>query len=237
MNDYTKYGDPSKSPINNAGTPQSEIPEPTQVVTASTAKPKKMGFGTKLLVAFTGERSMKQVGKNIYNNVIVPKSLDLVMNIFSSSVNMIGDAIIGSISQALYGDPNTGKKFNNSGRIIDTSRVQYNSAYPLSQQRQQTLQQINPTYNPNGYANSKVIRIPFNTQSDVTTVVAALNERIELYGACSVNDLYILAGMSSPWANREIGWKDISQATWQMENTDQGMKCFLTMPPYVSLRS
>lgn len=126
---------------------------------------------------------MSNVKNYIILDVLIPTIKDAVVNIVSNGISML-----------VYGDVKpSGSKFNYNGVSKKSSIV--SGAYKT----------------PNRRATHDFRDVKFETRGDAMEVLSNMNELIETYGNCTVEDFYkfIGEGETAKYTDRNWGWTQL----------------------------
>ena len=173
------------------------------------------------------ERSLlKDLGKGAYEEIIVPKSKDVMREMFTGIINMIADAFKSAIDKGLYPDGNTPTRKNSIG--VYTGNTSYTSfSRPIS-----TYQPQKPRDAIGQRAGNEVKYIWVKTEDDAKYILGCLSEEIDNYGKAKVATLYEKCGIRTSFADFKYGWTNKDALGYYYDTNRRGEedKWFLDLP-------
>lgn len=128
------------------------------------------------------------VGEHVINEVLVPKTQNLIVDALKYVIDFIFFGKRGSSTKS------------------SVSNVSYTSYYKQTPSYQQTP--ISSIKN-NIYRVNDVI---FNDRGEAEEVLLRLNEEIERYGMVSIADFYDLISQTHSYTDNKYGWRDLKDA-------------------------
>lgn len=177
---------------------------------------KKKGFMSKIKHSFISEDA-GSVGEYIVKDIILPTAKDLLFNSMQSALSIV-----------LYGKmPNKKKSHTPYSSLSSGGGYMYNT---ISKSSRDTQSQIKI----NGF---DVDEIEFDYLADAEKVLSDLVELIDVYGNCTIADLYnsMEITIQSPYLQNsadKYGWTNLSDA----KTRRYGNKYYLLLPPYKEIR-
>lgn len=188
--------------------------------------------------ASTQDRSLvKDLGKGVMEEIIIPKSKDTMRNMFGDIINMFADALRSSIDRVLYPDgnvPNRKTSHNGSGVYGTTNYTSFsrsiNDYTPSSQRGRDTIGQR---------SGNEVKYVWVESEEKAKMITGALKEDIENYGKAKVATLYEMIGERTTFADFKYGWTDISQIGYYYDSTRRNneYKWFLDLAKPVDIQN
>lgn len=155
------------------------------------------------------QRSLaKDLGKGVMEEIIVPKSLEVLRDMFNGVISMFSDALHSGVDKVLYPDGNvpTRRSSNNSGIGRYTGTTNYTSySKPINDYKPQSK----PNLGQRGGNEVNYIWVP--TEEDAKQIVGALKEDVQKYGKAKVATLYEMLRTPTTFADFKYGWTDVSQ--------------------------
>lgn len=176
---------------------------------------KKKNLMSKLKHSFISEDA-GSVGEYIVKDIILPTAKDLLFNSMQSALSII-----------LYGKMPNRKKPHTPYSSLSSGGYTYNSI-SKSSKPSQTLNAMN---------RFDVDEIEFDYLQDAEKVRSDLVELIDVYGNCTIEDLYnsMEITIQSPYLQNsagKYGWTNLSDARTRR----YGEKYYLILPPYKEIK-
>lgn len=145
---------------------------------------------------------LKELGKSAMDEYIVPKSTEILWNMFGSMINMFADVMKSSVGKLLYPDGNTPNvKTNNPQTGYYTNYTSYStpikSYTPSSQAPAQSIGQ-----RPGNMV--EYIWVP--TEADAIYIRDTLQNEIRQYHKAKVASLYEILRRKTTMADFNYGW-------------------------------
>ena len=146
------------------------------------------------------------LGRYAMEEVIMPKSKDMMNEFFNNMVSMFSDAATKTISKAIYKDEIPRKTANNPNKYTPTTKynttVYRNDSKPISKPSVNTSSSVDIEY------------IWVQTQEQANDIVTTLIENIDNYGKAKVADLYDKLRdengnkIARPYTDNKFGWTE-----------------------------
>ena len=192
--------------------------QPKRVISATTKKPS---------VA-------KELGNYAMEEIIVPKSKEVMRDMFTGVINMFADAARNTMDKLLYPNGNAPVKKSSGGYYTGTTNYQSYSR-PIGQY--QSSQQ-KPARDPIGQRSGCDVRfIWVPTEDDAKEVIGVLKEEIDNYGKAKVATLYEKIGERTTFADFKFGWTDSDSIgySYDQSSPDPSRKWFIDLPKPVDI--
>lgn len=184
------------------GAAQNERKAMTKVV-GNSAKRRKKPLTERIAVAMLGPDGITGVGRYLSHEIVLPAVKDIVVNAFSSGIQML-----------VYGkESRTTTNYRNSyGRGVTRNRqpVNYQKSYRSSS---------NVTSDPD-FGDHGTGRGTFNsdeyiidTRMEALQVLDGLKQQLQEYGTVSVADFFDLIGVSTNYTDNNYGWTNLATAS------------------------
>lgn len=191
---------------------------------------------TKIIKATTQKRSVAgELGKYAMDEIIVPKSKEVMRDMFTGVVNMFADALRSSLDKLLYPDGNAPVKRNGSGYYTGTTNYTSYSKPIGTYQPAQQQQRSRDIIGQRSGAEVRYIWVP--SEEDAKDVIGVLREEIDNYGKAKVATLYEKIGEKTTFADFKYGWTDGSQLGYRYDTTspDPNAKWFIDLPKPIDI--
>ena len=164
------------------------------------------------------ERSVaKDLAKYAMDEYIKPKTNDVLHDLFAGVIEMIGDALRGTLDKQFYGEDRSRNrsKSNNTVRTFNQD-VPYN-VYSISP----TSTYQRPQRPNNSQRSGRSVKlIYFDTKEKAKQAIDELRDEIKDYGNVKVGKLYeIIREPTSP-EDWKYGWNDINNINYVEEYVD-----------------
>ena len=185
--------------------------------------------------ASTQEHSLlRELGKDAMDEIIIPKSKDVMRDMFTGIVNMLADALRSSIDRVLYPNGDVpSKKPSQSSTGYYTGTTNYQSySRPINQPQQSKGRDMIGQRSGN-----EVKYIWVESEEKAKQVIGALKEDIENYGKAKVASLYEMIGERTTFADFKFGWTDSESIGYYYDSSRRGneYKWFLNLPKPVDI--
>ena len=185
--------------------------------------------------ATTKNRSVaKELGSYAINDIIVPKSKEVMRDMFTGIVNMFADALRSSVDRLLYPDGNAPRKGNqgNGYYVGTTNYTSYSKPignYQSSQQKGRDTIGQRP--------GCEVRYIWVATEDDAKDIIATLREEIDNYGKAKVSTLYEKIKERTTFADFKYGWTKPEELGYfyDTNSPDPNRKWFIDLPKPVDI--
>lgn len=180
------------------------------------------------------DRSLvKDLGKGVMEEIIVPKSKEVMRDMSSGIVNMFADALRNCIDKLLYPDGNVPNRKPTNGNGVYTGTTNYTSysrqigSYQPGQARDTIGQR----------SGNEVKYIWVETEEKAKQIIGALKEDIDMYGKAKVASLYEMIGERTTFADFKYGWTDAGSIRYYYDSSRRGneYKYFLDLPKPVDI--
>ena len=180
--------------------------------------------------ATTKNRSVaKELGNYAMNDIIVPKSKEVMRDMFTGIVNMFADALRSSVDRLLYPDGNAPRKGNqgNGYYIGTTNYASYSKpigSYQPSQQKGRDMIGQRPGY--------EVRQIWVSSEEDAKYIISTLKEDIDNYGKAKVATLYECIKERTTFADFKFGWTNKEELGYfyDTNSPDPNRKWYIDLP-------
>ncbi len=186
--------------------------------------------------ASTEDRSlMKDLGKGVMDEIIIPKSKDTMRNMFSDIIGMFADAMRSSIDRILYPDGNVPNRKPNSSLGVYTGTTNYtsfsrpiNNYQPSTQRGRDVIGQR---------AGNQVKHVWVDSEEKAKMLCGALKEDIDNYGKAKVASLYEMIGERTTFADFKYGWTDPNAISYYYDTNRRGdeYRWFIDLPMPVDI--
>ena len=154
--------------------------------------------------ADTKEKSlMRDIGKDVMKEIVVPKSLEVLRDMFTGVVNMFADAARNGIDKFLYPDGDVPTRRQN-GNGSYTGVTNYTSfSKPIG-----TYQPSNaPVKTVLGQRPGNDVKYVWvDSEEKAKQIIGALKEDIQKYQKAKVASLYEMIGEPTTFADFKYGW-------------------------------
>lgn len=185
--------------------------------------------------ASTQDRSLiKELGKEAYNNVIVPKSKDAMRNMSDDIFTMILDMLRNIRDGLLYPDGNvpTRKQSSNGYYTGTTNYTSFSRPLGNYQASQQKGRDVIGQRSGN-----EVKYVWVETEEKAKAIVGALKEDIDNYGQAKVASLYEMIGERTTFADFKYGWTDSNAIGYYYDTSRRGgeYRWFIDLPKPVEI--
>ena len=184
--------------------------------------------------ATTKNRSVAgELGHYAMDEIIVPKSKEVMRDMLTGVVNMFADAARSSFDKLLYPDGNAPRKGGyNNGYYGTTNYTSYSKPinnYQPSQQRGRDL------IGQRAGCDVRYIWVP--SEEDAKEVIGTLKEEIDNYGKAKVATLYEKIGERTTFADFKYGWTDANTLGYfyDTKSPDPNRKWFIDLPKPVDI--
>lgn len=142
-----------------------------------------------------------ELGNYAMNEIILPKSKEVMRDMFMGIVNMFADCARNTMDKFLYPDGNAPRKNSQGNNYYGTTNYTSYSRpinqYQPSQQRRDSIGQR---------SGCDVRMIWVRTEEDAKEIVATLKEEIDNYGKAKVATLYEKIRERTSFADFKYGW-------------------------------
>jgi hypothetical protein len=175
-----------------------------------------------------------ELGNYAMEEIIVPKSKEVMRDMFTGIVNMFADALRSSVDRVLYPDGNAPvKRQGNGGYYTGTTNYQSFSR-PIGQYQPSQQRGRDPIGQRAG-CDVRYIWVP--TEDDAKELIGVLREDIDNYGKAKVATLYEKIGERTTFADFKFGWADASQLGYSYDpsSPDPARKWFIDLPKPVDI--
>lgn len=192
----------------------------------------------KVINATTKKRSVgAELGKYAMDEIIVPKSKEVMRDMFSGIVNMFADAARGSVDKFLYPDGNAPKKNQQSTYYTGhTNYTSYSKPIAVSDYRSTQQRGRDPIGSRSG---CDVECVWVATEDDAKDICELLIENIENYGKAKVATLYEKIGKRTTEADFSYGWTNRDQVRYfyDTKSPDASKRWYIDLPKPVDIRN
>ena len=185
--------------------------------------------------ASTEDRSLlKDLGKGAMDEIIIPKSKDVMRDMFTGIINMFADAMRSSIDRILYPDGNIPNRKPNQGVGVYTGSTNYtsfsrpiNNYHPQQRGRDMIGQR----------SGNEVKFIWVESEEKAKMIIGALKEDIDNYGKAKVASLYEMIGERTTFADFKFGWTDANAIGYYYDTNRRSSeyKWFIDLPRPVDI--
>lgn len=180
--------------------------------------------------ASTQDRSLiKEFGKGVMEEVIIPRSKESMRNMSTSIVDMFAEAMRNFIDKVLYPDGNVPyKKTNPQNGGVYTGITNYTSfSRPIGNYQQQK-----PVETISHRPGNEVKYVWVWTEDDAKKLTGALKEDIENYGYVKVATLYEILKEKTTMADFTYGWTDVNTIRYYYDSNRRAdePKWFIDLP-------
>ena len=184
--------------------------------------------------ASTQERSLiHDIGKSAMEEVIVPKSKEVMRDMSSGIISMFADAFRNMIDSILYPDGNVPSRKSSQGTGYYTGTTNYTSfSRPINnyqpQKGRDTIGQR---------SGNEVKFIWVESEEKAKQIIGALKEDIDNYGKAKVASLYEMIGERTTFADFKYGWTDPGALGYYYDSSRRGSeyKWFLDLSKPVDI--
>ena len=177
--------------------------------------------------ATTEKRSISsELGKYAMDEIIVPKSKEVMRDMFTGIVNMFADAARGSLDKFLYPNGDAPRK-NQGNSQYYTGTTNYTSfSRPLNDYKPSRPDPISTR------SGCSVKRVWVKTEADAKDIIGTLKEDIENYGKAKVATLYEQIGERTTEADFSYGWtvNDNIGYFYDTKSPDPDKKWYIDLP-------
>lgn len=165
----------------------------------------------------TNDRSLlKDLRDYALQEYVIPKSKDILHDVFTGVTDMFGDAIRGAIDKQFYGeDRSRHRKSKNNSRNYSNQNVPYNTYSYSNRERRPNFSQ-----RP-GYEVEDVWAVGPDAKDKAIEWKEALCESIEQYGNAKVGSLYEMARLPSTPDDWKYGWTDMHMIDFIKDGRDE----------------
>lgn len=182
--------------------------------------------------ASTQDRGLiRDIGKSAMEEVIVPKSKEVMRDMSSGIINMFADAFRNMIDGLLYPDGNVPNRKSNQSTGYYTGTTNYTSfSKPIN---------VTKSYDPHQRgrdmigqrSGNEVKYIWVESEEKAKQIIGALKEDIENYGKAKVATLYEMIGERTTFADFKYGWTDPGSIGYYYDSSRRGteFKWFLDL--------
>lgn len=164
-----------------------------------------------------GNSLVRDLGKGVMNEVIIPKSKEAARNMSTDIVNMFAEALRNMIDRLIYPDGDVPyKKTNNSG-VYQTNYTSYSTPikdYQPTQQKGRDLIGQRP--------GNEVRYIWVESEEKAKQIVGALKEDIAMYKKAKVASLYEMVGERTTMADFKYGWTNQNDIGYYYDTSRRG---------------
>jgi hypothetical protein len=189
----------------------------------------------KVIKATTKKQSIAgDLGKYAMDEIIVPKSKEVMRDMFTGIVNMFAEAARSSMDKFLY--PDGGAPTRSTGQRYYTGTTNYTSySRPIAQQYQPSNQQVRDNIGQRSGVDVKCIWV--STEEDAKDILSTLCEEIDNYNKAKVATLYEKIGEKTTFADFKYGWtnKDDLKYYYDSSSPDPNAKWFIDLPKPVDI--
>lgn len=180
--------------------------------------------------ASTQDRSLiKEFGKGVMEEVIIPRSKESMRNMSTSIVDMFAEAMRNFIDKVLYPDGNVPyKKTNPQNGGVYTGITNYTSfSRPIGNYQPQK-----PVETISQRPGNEVKYVWVWTEDDAKKLTGALKEDIENYGYVKVATLYEILKEKTTMADFTYGWTDVNTIRYYYDSNRRAdePKWFIDLP-------
>jgi len=190
-----------------------------------------------VIKATTQKRSVAgELGKYAMDEIIVPKSKEVMRDMFTGVVNMFADAARSSLDRLLYPDGGAPVRRGQSNGIgYYTGTTNYTSFSKPIGQGQTQQQYRRDVIGQRSGCEVRYIWVP--TEDDAKEIIAILREEIDNYSKAKVATLYEKIGEKTTFADFKYGWTDANQLGYHYDTTspDPNAKWFIDLPKPVDI--
>ncbi len=184
--------------------------------------------------ASTQDRGLiRDIGKSAMEEVIVPKSKEVMRDMSSGIINMFAEAIRNVIDGILYPDGNVPNRKTSQGTGYYSGTTNYTSfSRPInSYQPQKGRDAIGQR------SGNEVKYIWVESEEKAKQIIGALKEDIENYGKAKVATLYEMIGERTTFADFKYGWTDPGSIGYYYDSSRRGseFKWFLDLSKPVDI--
>lgn len=153
------------------------------------------------------------IGREVMQNYIVPKSKDIMHDTLAGLISMVGDAVQSALNQAIYGEDRP--------RQSQNSHVGYSTFYTKPQAPQSNVRTYNDTLGKRSSTEVKYIWV--QTEEKAQFVVDSMRHNIHQYGKCKVAELYEMVTPKIPttFQDYKFGWADPNSISYHKEYTGE----------------
>jgi len=153
------------------------------------------------------------IGREVMQNYIVPKSKDIMHDTLAGLISMVGDAVQSALNQAIYGEDRP--------RQSQNSHVGYSTFYTKPQATQSNVRTYNDTLGKRSSTEVKYIWV--QTEQDAQDLTSSMRQNIQQYGKCKVADLYemITPKIQTTFQDYKFGWVDPNSISYHKEYTGE----------------
>ena len=175
-----------------------------------------------------------ELGNYAMEEIIVPKSKEVMRDMFTGIVNMFADAARNTLDKVLYPDGNVPTKRNQNGNYY-TGTTNYTSYSRPIGQYQPSQQKGRDPIGQRAGCDVRYIWVP--TEEDAKDVIATLKEDIDNYGKAKVATLYEKIGERTSFADFKYGWTDANAIGYSYDSTspNPNAKWFIDLPKPVDI--
>lgn len=178
-------------------TPSTTTPPKAERITTSEPVERKKSLGKRIIESFTGD-DIESVGQYLVLEVLVP-----------AAKTAISDAVSQGIERILFGaaTPRTPTR-----SLSGTPRVSYNQYSNIPRTREREREVAPRQMSRPARATHDFREIVLESRGEADVVLARLVERIGLYDAASVADLYDMVGITGQFTDARWGWTSLKDA-------------------------
>ncbi len=176
---------------------------------------------------------VKDLGKGIMNEVIIPKSKDTMRNMSGDIINMFAEALRSFVDKMLYPDGNVPNRKPSSGVNVYTGTTNYTSfSRPINNYQPQSGKDTI------GQRPGNAVKFVWvYTEEQAKMLIGALKEDIDNQGRAKVASLYEMIGERTTFADYKYGWKDANAIGYHYDNNRRAdeAKWFIDLPAPVDI--
>jgi hypothetical protein len=167
------------------------------------------------------------------DEIIVPKSKEVMRDMFTGIVNMFAEAARSSLDKFLYPDGGAPTKMSSSRYYTGTTN--YTSYSRPIGQYQPSNQQVRDNIGQRSGVDVKCIWV--STEDDAKDILNTLSEEIDNYGKAKVATLYEKIGEKTTFADFKYGWakKEDLRYVYDSSSPDPNAKWFIDLPKPIDI--
>jgi len=163
------------------------------------------------------ERSVaKDLAKYAMDEYIKPKTNDVLHDLFAGVIEMIGDALRGTLDKQFYGEDKSKNRVKNNN-VVRT----FNQSVPYNVYSIAPTSTYQRSQRPNNSQRSgrSVKLIYFDTKEKAKQAITDLQNEIREYGNVKVGRLYEMISEPTSPEDWKYGWNDVNDINYVEEYT------------------
>lgn len=190
--------------------------------------------GEKIKASVEDRSLVKDLVKSSMDEIIIPKSKDVMRDLFTGVVNMFADALRSGIDRMIYPDGNVPNRKPTNGGVY-TGVTNYTSySRPIGEYKSSMQKGRDPLGQRPG---NEVKYIWVESEAKAKEVINMLKEDIDNCGKAKVASLYEKVGIHTTMADFKYGWTDANALGYYEDLNRRGeeYRWFLDLPRPVDI--